>query len=326
MPGTLNQRLKLLYLMKILLERTDEEHPLTMVQLIAALTEYGIQAERKSLYSDMELLRQFGLDVQTQKSKSVGYYIGVREFELPELKLLVDAVQSSRFITAKKSGQLIKKLSALASVHQAKQLNRQVVMAELPKPLNESIYYSIDAIHEAISSRRKICFQYFDYDTNKKRVYRKGGAAYCQTPVALSWSDDKYYLICFSAKYDGFAHYRVDRMSHVTVSDAPGDKLDRTQFNVAEYTKQLFGMFGGTKMTAKLRFHQSLVNAVLDQFGAELPLYRNGEQFEITIDVSNSPVFLSWVFQFGGRVEILAPTELRASMAALLQEHANKYQ
>ncbi|MCL2843275.1 MAG: WYL domain-containing protein [Oscillospiraceae bacterium] len=325
MPSAPNQRLKLLYLMKILLERTDEETPFTMAQVISALAEYGIQAERKSLYNDMELLRQFGLDVQTCKSKSVGYYIGGREFELPELKLLVDAVQSSRFITAKKSGQLIQKLSALTSVQQAKRLNRQVVTAQLPKPLNESIYYSIDAIHEAIGGRRKICFQYFDYDTKKKRVYRRGGEAYSQTPVALCWSDDKYYLICFSAKYDGFAHYRVDRMSHVTVSEVPGDSFDRTQFHVGEYTKRLFGMFGGTQMTAKLRFDQSLVNAVLDQFGADLPLYQTGEHFEVTVEVSNSPVFLSWVFQFGHRAEILAPAELRASMATLLSEHINLY-
>jgi len=316
----------LLYLMKILLERTDEEHPLTMAALISALAEYNIPAERKSLYNDMELLRQFGLDVQTQKSKSVGYYIGGREFELPELKLLVDAVQGSRFITAKKSGQLIQKLSALTSVQQAKRLRRQVVTAQLPKPLNESIYYSIDAIHDAISGRQKICFQYFDYDTNKKRVYRRGGEVYTQTPVALCWSDDKYYLICFSAKYDSFAHYRVDRMSHVAISDAPGDEFDRTQFHVGEYTKRLFGMFGGTQMTAKLRFDQGLVNAVLDKFGTDVPLHPRGTHFEVTVEVSNSPVFLSWMFQFGHRAEILSPPELRVSMAALLAEHINTYQ
>lgn len=326
MPSAPNQRLKLLYLMKILLERTDEAHPLTMAEIISALAEYDVPAERKSLYNDMELLRQFGLDVQTQKSKSVGYYIGGREFELPELKLLVDAVQSSRFITAKKSRQLIQKLSALTSVQQAKRLNRQVVTAQLPKPLNESIYYSIDAIHDAITGRRKICFQYFDYDTSKKRVYRRGGAAYSQTPVALCWSEDKYYLICFSAKYDGFTHYRVDRMSHVAMSDDPGDAFDRTQFHVAEYTKGLFGMFSGTQVTATLRFDQSLVNAVFDQFGADISLRPSGTRFEVTVEVSNSPVFLSWMFQFGHRAEILAPTELRRSMAALLLEHAAIYQ
>jgi len=161
--------------MKILLEQTDDNHTLAIPDLISALAEYDIKAERKSLYTDMELLRQYGLNIEVKKSKSVGYYIGARQFELPELKLLVDAVQSSRFITAKKSCELIKKLSDLASVHQAKELKRQVVMTKRVKPLNENIYYSIDAIHEAINGRWKIQFRYFDYDVDKNRIYRRDG-------------------------------------------------------------------------------------------------------------------------------------------------------
>jgi len=178
MPSSPNQRMKLLYLMNILLEQSDDAHMLTISDLITALAEYGIQAERKSLYTDLELLRQYGLNIETRKSKSVGYYIGARQFELPELKLLVDAVQSSRFITAKKSSELIQKLSALASVHQAKALKRQVVISDQAKPLNENIYYSIDAIHEAINEQRKIHFKYFDYDADKARLYRKEGESY----------------------------------------------------------------------------------------------------------------------------------------------------
>ena len=325
MPSSPNQRMKLLHLMKILLERTDDNHTLAIPDLISALAEYDIKAERKSLYTDMELLRRYGLNIEVKKSKSVGYYIGARQFELPELKLLVDAVQSSRFITAKKSSELIKKLSDLASVHQAKELKRQVVMTERVKPLNENIYYSIDAIHEAINGQWKIHFKYFDYDAGKTRVYRKDGERYCQTPVALCWNDDKYYLICYSAKYDGFAHYRVDRMSDVEICDEDADPINEKQFNVAEHTKQVFGMYGGELVTTTLRFDVSLVNIVLDKFGVDLLLRKNDEQFEITVDVSNSPVFLSWIFQFGDKAEIVAPTSLRESMVTLLAENTKKY-
>ncbi|MDL2217600.1 WYL domain-containing protein [Christensenellaceae bacterium OttesenSCG-928-M15] len=325
MPSSPNQKMKLLYLMKIFLERTDEHHMLTILDLISALAEYDVKAERKSLYSDMELLRKFGLNIEMRKTKSVGYYIDSRQFELPELKLLVDAVQSSRFITTKKSNELIKKLSSMASVHQARELKRQVVMAERPKPMNESIYYNIDAIHEAINGRHKINFKYFDYDANKNRVYRKNGDEYCQTPVVLCWNDDKYYLICYSSKYDGFTHYRVDRMSHVTVCDDAADKYDKKRFNVAEHTKSVFGMYSGNLVTAKLRFDNSLVNAVLDKFGTDLPLRKSSDCFEITVDVADSPVFLSWVFQFGDKVEILAPDSLRQSMCTQADSLANHY-
>ncbi|MDL2253373.1 WYL domain-containing protein [Ruminococcaceae bacterium OttesenSCG-928-I18] len=325
MPSSPNQRMKLLYLMKILQEQTDENHALSIAELIAALAEYDVKAERKSLYSDMDLLRQFGLNIEVRKTKSVGYYVDSRQFELPELKLLVDAVQSSRFITTRKSNELIKKLSSMASVHQARELKRQVVMAERPKPLNESIYYNIDAIHEAINGRRKIDFRYFDYDANKNRVYRKNGDEYHQTPVVLCWNDDKYYLICYSSKYDGFTHYRVDRMSHVTVCEEAADKYDKKQFNIAEHTKRVFGMYSGELVTAKLCFDNSLVNTVLDKFGSDLPLQKNGDCFEVTVYVADSPVFLSWVFQFGDKAEILAPDSLRQAMMCHIERCKEKY-
>lgn len=325
MASSPNQKMKLLYLMKIFLERTDEGHSLTTAQLIDALAEYNITAERKSIYTDIALLRKFGLSIESRKTTTVGYYIDSRTFELPELKLLVDAVQSSRFITKRKSNELIKKLSSLSSVYHAKELKRQVVMAERPKPLNEEIYYNIDAIHAAINEHYKIAFKYFDYDTNKKRIYRKDGEVYCYTPMALCWSDDKYYLICFSSKYDAFTQYRVDRMSHVQVSAEAVEIIDKQRFNVAEYTKRMFGMYGGELVRAKLRFDNSLVNTVLDKFGTDLPIQPHSDYFEVIVDVSASPVFLSWMFQFGDKAEIVAPESLRASMSTLLAQNAKKY-
>ena len=325
MPSSPKQKMKLLYLMQILLERTDEDHPITVPALIRALAEYDIAAERKSVYSDLELLRQYGLDIETKKSKTYGYYIASRQFELPELKLLVDAVQSSRFITNKKSTELIQKLASLTSRQQAKGLRRQVVTAERPKAINESVYYSIDTIHLAIHDGLKINFKYFDYDLTKERAYRRDGAVYHLTPLALCWNDDKYYLICYNAKYDSFNHYRVDRMSAVSICDEPADKLDRGRFNVAEHVQSLFGMYGGEVCRAKLWFDQSLINTALDRFGIDVPLHKAGEGFEVTAEISASPVFLGWIAQFGDKAEIIAPDSLREAMRALVRELGEKY-
>lgn len=326
MPTNPNQKMKLLYLMKILQEYTDEEHEMTVQEMLSALSKYDIAAERKSIYSDIESLQLYGLDIVKRQSKQFGYYLASRQFELPELKLLVDAVNSSRFITHKKSGELIKKLSSLASVHQSKQLSRQVVTASRPKAINESVYYNIDAIHTAINSGLKISFKYFDYSVNKTRVYRRDGEPYLQTPLALCWNDDKYYLICYSAKYDSFVHFRVDRMSNVGVCDEKADVIDKKRFNVPEHIKQVFGMYGGEVVKAKLRFDKELINAVLDRFGAEIRFVPYGDQFEINVEVSQSTVFLSWIVQFGDKAEIVSPESLRGSMRELLQKLGGMYE
>ena len=325
MPSSPNQRMKLLYLMKILLDRTDEAHPLTLQELLAALAEYGVKAERKSIYSDLELLRAYGLDVEARPGKSYGYYVGKRLFELPELKLLVDAVQSSRLITRKKSRELITKLSSLASSSQAQQLNRQVYVADRSKALNESVYYSVDAIHAAIHEKKKIRFRYFDYDAAKKRVYRREGEEYLQTPLALCWADDNYYLICFSAKHQALVHYRVDRMSDVSLCQEAGDAVDQRRFNVARHAKQVFGMYGGEMVLATLAFDPSLINVVLDRFGADVRLSPKDGKVEIRVEVSGSPVFLAWMFQFGDRAQILGPQSLLEAMRELVETNRAQY-
>ena len=202
MPSSPNQRTKLLYLKKILLEKTDEQNPITMTEIISELAVYDIHAERKSIYNDLEILRQFGLDIETVKGKVRGYYIENRQFELPELKLLVDAVQSSRFITEKKSEGLISKLSSLTSQAHADDLKRHIFVTGRPKSINEQSYYSVDAIHSAINSGKKIMFKYFDYDVHKNRVFRKDGSVYQVTPVTLCWDSDKYYLVAYNIEYN----------------------------------------------------------------------------------------------------------------------------
>lgn len=325
MPRSENQKLKLLYLTRILIERTDEEHSMTAQELINALAVYDIKVERKTIYADIELLRQFGLDIELRRGKTPGYYVASRDFELPELKLLVDAVQSSRLITSKKSEELIGKLSRLTSNPQAKQLQRQVYVTGRAKAFNENVYYSIDAIHAAISEGRKISFQYFDYDVSKRRIYRKNKEAYIRTPVALCWNDDKYYLITYSPKYeDGFTHFRVDRMNEVQMLDEPADIYKK--FNMAEYTKRIFGMYNGETVKARLMFKNGIANTVLDHFGNKTRLTAAGcDGFTIEVDVSASPVFLAWMFQFGERAEILAPDSLREAMRELASASGKLY-
>lgn len=326
MASSSNQKLKLLYLMKILFERTDVQVPMTIAEIVESLAGYDIKAERKSLYSDMELLRQFGVDIEMQRGKTVGYYIAERQFELPELKLLVDAVQSCRFITKRKSEELIKKLSSLTSSQQAKQLRRQVFVADRAKTINETVYYSIDQIHHAIGEGKKIAFQYFDYDVKKKRVFRRRGELYLTTPVSLCWNNDNYYLIAYSAKYDDFTHYRVDRMSGVEVLDEDGDSFDKDKFNIAEHAKRAFGMYDGELVRARLAFDKSLVNVVLDHFGKDVLMLPSADGwFEISVHVSISPVFLAWVFQFGDCAEIKEPDSLIVAMRELVEKSIRRY-
>ena len=312
--------------MKIMLEKTDEQHPLSIAEIIAELAAYDIQAERKSIYSDFELLRQFGIDITTQRSKTTGYFVANRQFELPELKLLVDAVQSSRFISKKKSEELIRKLSSLTSNEQSKMLRRQVYVADRAKTLNETVYYSIDQIHYAINERKKISFKYFDYDIDKKQVFRKQGKLYNATPITLCWNDDNYYLITYSGYHDRFTHYRVDRMSNVNALDEKSDEFDKKAFNISEYAKRVFGMFNGEVVRAKLSFDHSLVNVVLDHFGKNVQMINTGEgNFDILVDVSISPVFLAWMFMFGDSAVIKAPDALIVAMKELIHKNHKQY-
>ena len=315
-----NQRLKILYLYKILLEYTDEDHGLTMPQIISKLEQYGISAARKALYEDIEALRVFGADIVFESGKTAGYKIVSRDFELPELKLLADAVSSSRFLTEKKSKELIKKLETLTSAHQGKQIERQLYVSNRVKAFNELIYLNVDAINRAISEHKKIAFKYFDYDVKKNKRYREG-VRIC-SPYALAWEDERYYLIGFHEKYNSTSNFRVDRMEKVEVLEERGEKLPKN-FNLTEYLNSTFSMFSGKSEAVKLKFHSSLVNAVIDRFGKDITFYPDEEgYFNITVQVKteNPEPFFSWLFQFGTKVHILSPEDLKEKYKAMLSE------
>lgn len=320
-----NQKLKIMYLMKILMENTDEEHAITLVEIVSKLKEYGINAERKSLYSDIENLRIYGIDVEGYQLDRTYYYKVVnRQFDTAELKLLVDSVQSARFITEKKSRDLIKKLEAYTSKYEAAKLDRQVSVAGRVKTMNERIYYSVDAIHEALSNNKQIVFQYFSWNSDKKMEYRHEGAYYSVSPWALCWDDDQYYLIGYDNKEGKIKHFRVDKM--VNTSAIEEDRLGREAFSkvpMAEYTDRLFGMFEGNSENVRLRCENHLANVIIDRFGIDIPIINvDDDHFETTVKVSVSRMFLGWIMSLPG-VQIVSPkstVDMMKDEIARLQE------
>ena len=307
MPKSANQKLKLLCLCKLLWEFTDEEHTLTVPEIISRLEEWDIRAERKSIYSDMEALRQFGLDVQCRKGRSPGWFLGERPFQLAELKLLVDAVQSSRFITQRKSSQLIHKLESQASIHQARQLQRQVYVDRRVKTMNESIYYTIDKLHTAIANRKTVTFLYFEYNVRKEKVFRHEGRRYTVSPAGLIWDNENYYLAGYDHRSGELRHYRVDKMADLAVTCLPLTGVPE-HFDMAAYAGKHFGMFSGREGQVTLRCRSSLVGVVLDRFGLDAILVPDGEShFTVTVSAVVSPRFLGWLFGLGDGVQLLRP-------------------
>lgn len=320
-----NQKLKLLYLFKILTEKTDENHPISMPNIIAELDRYGISAERKSLYDDLEALEMYGADICSVKGKNSGYFLASRDFELPELKLLVDSVQASKFITKKKSMELISKLEKLASNYEASQLRRQVFVTNRVKAVNEAIYYAVDRIYDAISQNKKISFRYFEWTVDKEKRYRKEGESYIETPVTLSWDDENYYLITYKEKYKGFTHYRVDKMTDLEILSEPRE-MPEESFDPADYAKKVFGMFGGEETTVEVKFKNSLAGVVIDRFGDEVFMRKlDSDWFVARFKVAISPQFFSWIMSFGNRSEILAPYDVRQKMCELIKELTQMY-
>lgn len=309
MAKSANQKSKLLVLYNLLLERTDEENPLTTAQIIEHLEQNGIGAERKSIYDDMETLRLMGVDIQSRKGRGAGWFIGERDFELPELKLLMDAVQSSRFITQRKSDALIRKLEKLASTHQARQLQRQVYVSGRIKTMNESIYYNVDKLHMAIAAQKVITFKYFDYNMKKEKVFRQEGRRYTVTPFGLLWDNENYYLAAFDHHKGQLRHYRVDKMWEIVLTTLPRQgEREQKAFHPADYAQKHFGMYRGEEVSVTLRGEARMVNVVLDRFGQDLILIPDGEShFTVTLPVVVSPQFFGWLFGLEGGVQILRP-------------------
>lgn len=313
--------------MRLFHEETDAMHPLSRKQLEEKLLEYGIQAERKSLYNDIETLKKFGMDIAYRKERPEGYFLQSHEFELAELKLLVDAVQSSRFITESKSNSLIRKIESMASKYEAKQLQRQVVVANRIKAMNESIYYNIDKIYASIASNLQILFRYFEWTIEKTTRLKKGGEPYQVSPWALTWDDENYYLIGYDVDAGILKHFRVDKMLDIeTLGEPRVGKEEFGRFDLAHYTKKTFGMFGGEEETLRIRFHNKYIGVVIDRFGKDVSVRPDGEEsFTARVDVAVSGQFFGWLTGLGKDVRILSPVYVADMYLDFLKEITGAY-
>ena len=326
MPKSDNQKLKIFYILDYLEAYSNEKNPVRASDLISMLDrQWGIRCDRKTVYSDIAALQQYGVDIVSLPGKNGGYYIASRNFELPELKLLIDAVQSSRYLTEKKSRELIEKLCSQCNEQDAKLMRRTVLVSGRVKSMNETIYYNVDAIQEAIAQNKQISFRYFDWDFGGKRKYRE--KEYLASPYGLCQDHENCYLLAFSDRH-GITSYRVDRMTDIHLTEdtrIPCPEL--TGKNLHEHANQLFQMYSGDALDVKMRFHKSLLNVVIDRFGKDTMLIPDGEEhFNFTVKVAISPMFLSWVIGFGSKAKILYPKSVADACKELCMEAMKQYQ
>ena len=314
MPKGSNQKYKLIRLAQIMLEKTDEEHFITMPEIMAELEKYDITAERKSIYSDIKALEDIGIEIEgEQRGKQFYYHCIGRQFELAELKLLVDAIEASKFITVKKSNELIKKLENLCSTYEAKQLQRQVYVQDRIKAMNESVYYSVDAIHTAIADNKKISFQYFNWNEKKEMVLRHNGKYYKISPWSLLWDDENYYLIGYDEEANMIKHYRVDKMLRINVIDEAREGRDSFKdFNGARYAKKNFAMFSGEEESVTVKLKKEMCGVFVDRFGKDINFIPVDDDYcTVRLLVSLSSHFCGWIFALGDGVEVIGPEEVR---------------
>jgi len=324
MPKSDNQKLSLLYILEYLERESDESHPVNAEKLIRMLSMHNISCERKTIYSDIAALQQFGADIETLRGKNGGYYLASRNFELSELKMLIDAVQSCRYLTVKKSRELIEKLCKQCNRFDASLMHRDVVIERRVKSMNETIYYNVDAIQDAISSNRQIRFRYFDWGIDGKRRYREKD--YQASPYGLCQDNENYYLLALSPRH-GITSYRVDRMTSIEIT---GEKRipcpELTGPALINHANQLFQMYSAEKCTVKLRFNKELSNVVMDRFGSGTMMIPDGnDHFVFTVDVAVSPMFLSWVIGFGTKAQILYPQSVINQCTELCRQIIAQY-
>lgn len=307
MPKDNKQKIKLLYLMEILRQDTDEQHPISTNQICKRLAEQGISCERRTVGMDMKVLNDYGYEIM---SKMVGhekaYYIEDRSFSVPEIKILMDAVQAAKFITPGKSSALIEKLAALGGSHQAEILKENIICFDTRKHTNEMIFYNVQALEDAIREHKKASFQYFDLNEKREKVYRRDGERYTVDPMALVYNEDFYYLMSFNSNHDAITTYRVDRMERVRVEDeAVCAQAIVEGADIHEYTSQVFKMYNGVPRELTLEFDDSLTGAMYDRFGEEIEIKRLGKKrCSVTVTIQDSPVFRSWLAQFEKKIKV----------------------
>ena len=320
------QKIKLLKLYELLRQETDEQHPMTTMTIIDRLGKMGISCERRTLAKDMAILNEQGYEVMFRWiGKEKGYYVEDRSFSVPELKILIDAVQAASFVTGKKTAELIEKIADLGGGHRADILKGNMVCFNTRKHSNESIYYNVGFLEDAIQQQKKVIFYYFDLNEHGEKVYRRDGHHYVVEPIGLVFNEDNYYLMVYSSRHDGTANYRVDRMEKVEIIDEPVcEKALQLRETVDCFTEQAFKMYGGQPVDVTLQFDHKLIGVVYDKFGEDTKMIRlNSETCVATVKVQVSPTFWGWIFQFGKQMQITSPNEMieeYKNKAALLRE------
>lgn len=324
-----NQKLKLSYLCKIMQEKTDDEHRLTLAQIIKELEKYDITAERKSLYDDFKVMdEQLGIEIiKEQEGRETYYHVGAREFQLAEVKLMIDSIQAAKFISKSKSDELIKKMNTFVSEHQAKQLKRQVYVNDRIKSMNESIYYSVDSIHSAIMNNKQIEFLYCSWTLDKKLEPRKDGKKYQVSPWALAWADENYYLVAYDAEAKKVKHYRVDKMLKLNIVNTNREGAAHFKnFDMTTYALENFSMFGGEIKKVHIEFPNEKVGIFIDRFGKDISIRKAGEgRSMIAVNVAVSSKFFGWIFGLGSDVKLIKPNDVIEQMRQEAQEFLDNY-
>lgn len=324
MAKSQKQKSRILVLARIFREETDENHGLSLAQLENRLKEYGAESERKTMYNDIVALQNAGMDIIADKqARNTTYFLASREFELSELYLLANAVASSKFISKRKSFKLIRKISVLAGKYEEKKLTRQITVSDRAKSTDESLYYIINYVNEAISEGRKISFLYFNYDEKKKKVYCNNKQPLVISPRALVWKDENYYVIGYYDKRKKHADFRADKIEKIHILDEKSCKAP--DFDIGDRCNSRFSMCGEERTNVKLRFDNSLAEAVIDRFGIKTHFTPMGNAFEIEVKTDVSPTFFGWLFQFGNKAQIVGPSSVRNEFKQLAEETLKQY-
>lgn len=322
-----NGKQKLIRLIEIFIEHTDEEHGLTIPEIIEKLSEYGIKAERKSLYDDFLVLEELGIPISRVKTKQTRYYIDFCVFELAELKMLVDAVQASRFITAKKSREIISRLESFTSAHKRRELSRQVYVEDRVKTANPASMYTVDSVHNAINTDFRLRFRYFEYDAEKKKKLRRSGEYYSVSPLMLIWSEENYYLVAYEEDAERIKHFRIDKMLDVSILEERRTRCEVTEaFSPSDYSRKVFGMYGGREELVTLECRERLAGVMIDRFGTEPLFTKTDFGFRFSIRLMVSPTFFAWVMGFGDEIKITSPESVKNEMHDMLVRTASLYE
>ena len=309
--ASIRQKQKLLVLKDYFETCTDEDHHASVNSIIEYLARQGIKAERKTVYDDVEILIESGMDIEKKKEgHSNEYFLAERTFNDVDLLVLADAVASGKFLSDSKSKQLLKKLQKLTSKYKAPGLNRRVYVAKRPKTFNDKIYYAINEINSAITNKMQISFEYYEYTPEKKAVAKHGGELYYVSPHSLVWEDSNYYLTCYCHKHEKICHYRVDRMKKVVVTENPAIDFTPQQLEEAENLTKIYRMFSGEAKTVTMEFDNSLANSVIDKFGQDVLMRKiSEEKFAVTAEIQISPPFYGWLLQFGEKARLVSPDD-----------------